>query len=348
MDDGNISEVLGSYFRGWQVVPVGSGTAALSLALRLLGAEGRKVVLPAFGCSNLVVAARAAGAMPVLADVDPETANLDPSSVADVVDNSVAAVVVVHSFGQRAALGKLAEIVAPFDCSLIEDACQGYREAARSAELAPFGVVSFGYSKPVDVEGGGLLLCQSVEMAREAADRVREWSVGLPASWKNRIAVGCMQTDHDALFTWLARRLGLLEYRMPPAARRRLPESWRAYRAEEEQIAVNLREIAFAIEADGRLSLLGSIDQDRVPWRLSFLCESEEHRRETRGRLREVGVRTTTLYRPLSQRFPELQGEPRLRNSRLLARRVVNLVYCMAADETRLLCRRVRAVLEHR
>src|SRR5262249_47208214 len=67
-------------------VAVASGTDALRLALLAMGVEpGDEVVVPAFTAVPTAAAVCAAGAVPVFADVDPDTATLDPASAADAV-----------------------------------------------------------------------------------------------------------------------------------------------------------------------------------------------------------------------------------------------------------------------
>ncbi|WP_307172676.1 DegT/DnrJ/EryC1/StrS family aminotransferase [Streptomyces sp. B3I7] len=76
--------------------------------LRAAGVSaGDEVIVPAFGDSEPAEAALLAGAMPVFADIDPDTYCLDPAAVETVVSPRTVAVVVVHRFGHQAPLGSL-------------------------------------------------------------------------------------------------------------------------------------------------------------------------------------------------------------------------------------------------
>jgi len=76
--------------------------------LRAAGVSaGDEVIVPAFGDSEPAEAALLAGAMPVFADIDPDTYCLDPAAVETVVSPRTAAVVVVHRFGHQAPIGSL-------------------------------------------------------------------------------------------------------------------------------------------------------------------------------------------------------------------------------------------------
>lgn len=107
-------------------VGVGSGTDALALALRAVGiGSGHEVIVPAMTFVATAEAVVHVGAVPVMADVDPETLLLDPASVEAVRTDRTAAVMPVHLFGH----------LVPFDwieawqasgLRVIEDAAQAH------------------------------------------------------------------------------------------------------------------------------------------------------------------------------------------------------------------------------
>ena len=89
-----------SYCGAREGVGVASGTEALAIALRAVGVEpGDEVIVPANTCVPTVAGVEAAGATPVLADVDPETWTLDPAAAAAAVTERTRAVVPVHLYG---------------------------------------------------------------------------------------------------------------------------------------------------------------------------------------------------------------------------------------------------------
>jgi dTDP-4-amino-4,6-dideoxygalactose transaminase len=101
-------------------VTVSSGAAALQLALTALGVgPGDEVVVPAFTAVPTAPAVLAAGATPVLADVDPSTACIDTARVEQARSSRSRAVVVVHLYGFPAA---------PLDMDLlvVDDAAQAH------------------------------------------------------------------------------------------------------------------------------------------------------------------------------------------------------------------------------
>src|SRR5207344_2976042 len=80
---------------------VSSGTAALHLAVLALGlGPGDEVIVPAYTFPATANAVELCGARAVLADVDPDTFNLDVARVADAVTPRTRAVIPVHLFGR--------------------------------------------------------------------------------------------------------------------------------------------------------------------------------------------------------------------------------------------------------
>src|SRR5439155_2913663 len=101
-------------------VAVASGTEALRLALRTLGVgAGDEVVVPAFTAVPTAAAVCAAGASPVFADVERDTATIDVQQAAAAVTERTRAVIPVHLYGRPAAMSDVGFPV-------LEDAAQAH------------------------------------------------------------------------------------------------------------------------------------------------------------------------------------------------------------------------------
>ncbi|MFO7709630.1 MAG: DegT/DnrJ/EryC1/StrS family aminotransferase [Desulfobacterales bacterium] len=152
-------------------VSVSSGTAALYLALTAMGVgPGDEVVLPSFVCSALLNAVAAAGAAPVLADIDAATLNIDPADVAARLSPRTKAILVPHMFGLPADLDRLAALGVP----LIEDCAQAIGAVHRGRAVGSFGqaaICSFYATKVMATGEGGLVATGSAALAGDVRDR---------------------------------------------------------------------------------------------------------------------------------------------------------------------------------
>jgi dTDP-4-amino-4,6-dideoxygalactose transaminase len=152
-----------------------NGSAALEVALRALDLDyGDEVIVPAYTFMATATSCLMAGAMPVFADVEPETYNLDPASVEAAITERTQAIIPVHIGGCPADLDAILEIARRHDLHVIEDACQAHGAAWRGRRvgaLGDLGCFSFQSSKNINAGEGGLIVTDSEALAE------RCWSV---------------------------------------------------------------------------------------------------------------------------------------------------------------------------
>jgi dTDP-4-amino-4,6-dideoxygalactose transaminase len=163
-------------------VALSSGTAALHLALEILGVtRGDEVITSTLTFAATANAICYAGARPVFVDVSPETWNLDPELLDEELTNrarrgrQVAAVIAVDLYGQCADYGRIEEICRRHGVRLIEDAAEGLGATCGSRQAGAFGecaAFSFNGNKIITTSGGGML----VSNRRDIAERARHLS----------------------------------------------------------------------------------------------------------------------------------------------------------------------------
>lgn len=166
---------------------VSSGTAALHLALRLLGVSaGDEVVVPTFTFVAPANAVAYLGARPVFVDSDPFNWNLDAGLLAEELEERARrgalpkAVVVVDVYGQCADYAPILEACETFGVPVVEDAAESLGAtygAAAAGSFGAFGAFSFNGNKIITTSGGGMLVSSNrewVERARFLASQARD------------------------------------------------------------------------------------------------------------------------------------------------------------------------------
>ena len=155
------------------VVSCASGTDALGLALRALGAgPGDEVLVPAFTFAAPAEAAALTGARPVFVDIDPDTFLIDPESCRAAVTDRTRAVVVVHLFGRPADVAAVREAIGP-EVAIVEDCAQSFGAKAAGRATGTLGqAASFSFfpSKNLGACGDGGAVATGDS---ELADRLR-------------------------------------------------------------------------------------------------------------------------------------------------------------------------------
>jgi len=95
-------------------IATNSGTSALHLTLLAMGVgPGDEVIFPSYVCSALLNAVNYTGAAPILADIDPDTYNLEAVDVKRRISRSTKAIIVPHLFGLAADLDSLLDLNVP-------------------------------------------------------------------------------------------------------------------------------------------------------------------------------------------------------------------------------------------
>jgi perosamine synthetase len=159
-----------AYIGARHSIGVSSGTAGLHLALlsNNIG-PGDEVIVPSFTFIAVANAVRYTGAHPVFADIDPDTLNLDPSSVEAAITPRTRAVIAVHTFGRPADLPALLAIVQRHNLLLIEDACEAIGAHVDGQPVGCFGdaaVFAFYPNKQITTGEGGMVFTRHADTAR--------------------------------------------------------------------------------------------------------------------------------------------------------------------------------------
>ncbi len=143
-------------------VATGSGTQALHTCVEALGiGPGDEVITSPYTDPGTISSILVARALPVMADLDRESYQLDPADVEKRITENTRAIMPVHMMGQPCDMQSIMEIAARHKLFVIEDACQAHLAEYQGKKIGAIGDVgcfSFQSSKTIACgEGGGII-----------------------------------------------------------------------------------------------------------------------------------------------------------------------------------------------
>jgi perosamine synthetase len=139
-----------------------NGTSAMIAALTQLNiGGGDEVIIPPYTFIANLTAVLATGAMPVFADIDPETFQIDPKKIEAKITSRTRAILPVHICGLPADMVRIMEIAKKHNLVVVEDACQAWLAEINHQKVGTFGnagAFSFQNSKNIPIGEGGMLV----------------------------------------------------------------------------------------------------------------------------------------------------------------------------------------------
>jgi dTDP-4-amino-4,6-dideoxygalactose transaminase len=190
---------LESYLgNGNHVAALSSGTAALHLALILLGVgKGDEVI-----CQSMTFSASAnpivyQGATPIFVDSEPETWNICPNHLEEAIKDRIAkgkkpkAIIAVHLYGMPYRAEEIKKISEKYEIPIVEDSAEALGSSYKNQKCGTFGdisILSFNGNKIITTSGGGALLSRNLKhkekaiflatQARDAAPHYQHSEIG--------------------------------------------------------------------------------------------------------------------------------------------------------------------------
>jgi dTDP-4-amino-4,6-dideoxygalactose transaminase len=152
-------------------IAVNSATAGLHIALASAGiGPGDEVIVTPYSFTSSASSILMHNAIPVFADVDPLTFNIDPNEIEKVVNSRTKAIIVVHLLGNPAEMGKIMDIAKRHNLVVIEDCAQAIGAEYHGrlvGTIGDFGVFSFQESKNIATGEGGMVITNNDEFAEK-------------------------------------------------------------------------------------------------------------------------------------------------------------------------------------
>jgi dTDP-4-amino-4,6-dideoxygalactose transaminase len=175
----SFEEELSAYTGMKHCAALSSGTAAIHLALIILGVQRDDEVL----CSSFTFAGTCnpivyQGAKPVFVDSEISTWNIDPDLLEEAIADRIRktgkkpkAVIVVHLYGMPAQMDRIIKICRAYEIPMIEDAAEALGSSLHGLKLGTFGdlsILSFNGNKIITTSGGGALLSDNKKWIQDA------------------------------------------------------------------------------------------------------------------------------------------------------------------------------------
>lgn len=175
----SFEEALERYLQeGSCVVALSSGTAALHLALIILGVEHGDEVL----CQSMTFSASAnpiayQGAIPVFVDSEAETWNMCPHHLEEAIKDRISkgkkpkAIIAVHIYGMPFRIDEIVSISKKYQIPLIEDSAESLGSSYKNQKCGTFGdisILSFNGNKIITTSGGGALVSKDKNVKEKA------------------------------------------------------------------------------------------------------------------------------------------------------------------------------------
>jgi dTDP-4-amino-4,6-dideoxygalactose transaminase len=167
---------------GEYAVAMANGTVTMEVACRAAGVGwGDEVIVPAYTFQATAAAPLAAGAIPVIVDIDPESYCIDPEAIEAAITPQTKAVIPVHLGAQMADMDAIMDIAERYNLVVIEDSAHAHGAKWRgqgAGTIGHFGSFSLQSSKIMTSGEGGVLICKTAELAERAASII---NCGRPA-----------------------------------------------------------------------------------------------------------------------------------------------------------------------
>lgn len=218
IDDDEINEVVDSLKSGWITtgpkvkrfeddfkayvgtpfaIPLSSATAGLHLAMLALGLkEGDEVITTPMTFAATVSMIVVAGATPVLADIDPDTLNIDVAAVQAKITPRTKAIIPVHFAGQACDMDPLFALAREHGITIVEDAAHAVGTEYKGAKIGSFdsvSIFSFHPNKNMTTGEGGMVCTRDEALAEELS--LMKFHGMSREAWKRYTASGSPNYD---------------------------------------------------------------------------------------------------------------------------------------------------------
>jgi len=296
-------------------VPVSRASWAIFACLKIHKTNKNQVIaMPSFICQSVVAAVFAAGWKILFIDINIENANVSSEEYTKAIKaNKIDAILFVHLLGNRNKLRDLQTKCTKNGILLIEDSAQlcPSEEFTEEENLSYVKIFSFGYSKPINVGGGGILCTEDKALKREleelrnsylfkSQDKLQEISMDFQERfYKLKDLVANNEKEKFSFQKLLRVYIPLLDLEFPFSdfLIERIVHGIKNLKKNTRIRRQNWEKYLKYIKCNSMLPLL---EEESIPWRAAFRIDNINYSRqhEISNTLREIGFDVSNWYLP--------------------------------------------------
>ncbi|MCG3203780.1 MAG: GDP-perosamine synthase [Elusimicrobia bacterium] len=173
-----LESTLSQILKVKHVIVTPTARTGIYLSLSSLIKPGQKVILSPITIVDVINMVICAGGVPVFADVEPNTCNIDAKEIEKLIDSHTGAVFVTHLHGLACDIKKIRDICRDRNVPLVEDAAQAFSTTVEGQWVGTFGKVgifSFGMYKVVNAFLGGMVVTDDDQLGREIREKIKSF-----------------------------------------------------------------------------------------------------------------------------------------------------------------------------
>jgi perosamine synthetase len=305
---GEFEKAFAAFIGVHHAAAVCNGTVALHVALLALGVgPGDEVLVPSLTYVASVNAIRYTGAVPVFADVRPDTWQVDPTDLEKRITPRTRAIMAVHLYGHPCEMDKLAELAARNNLYLIEDCAEAFGSRYHGAHVGSIGHVStfsFFGNKTITTGEGGMVVSPNKELIERAVHLKGQGLAPNREYWHDIVGYNYRMTN-------ICAAIGLAQLERAKeliARKRRIAEWYKKY----------LADVPLALQGE-----FGEVVHSY--WMVSALVAKAEQRDPLRAALAAAGIETRPLFFPVHTMPMYARGDEKLPITEDLSARGITL-----------------------
>lgn len=174
-----LKEELAKFTGSKYALLLSSGRQGLSLIIDYYSfPKGSEIILPAYTLKNLALIIKEKGYIPIFADINPRTFNMEASGIEKKISKNTAMIIATHMFGMPCEIDKIVELGRKHKIAVIEDCAHTMGSRYKGNRVGTFGEASFfslETSKPINTFGGGVVITNKANINNYIKNKIEKY-----------------------------------------------------------------------------------------------------------------------------------------------------------------------------